>query len=103
MQPHHATAIDSSYTSMSMAVLMVAKCSHLHLSSLILLSSPMNLAGTTQHWEQDHFALKNLSDYVLLALSGCFRLPNSGTFSNNTIAMKQVHLAMQTLGFTTHS
>ena len=33
------------------------------------------------------------------ALSGCFRLPSSGPFSNNTIAMKQVHLAMQTLGF----
>ena len=50
--------------------------------------------GTAQHLEQDHFALKNLSDYVWLALSGCFRLPSSGPFSNNTIAMKQVHLEM---------
>ena len=34
-----------------------------------------------------------------MQLSECFRLFSSGPFSNNTITMKQVHLAMQTLGF----
>ena len=43
------------------------------------------LAGTTPT-ERDHFNLEDVSDYTLLASSGCYRLP-SGPFSDDSIAM----------------
>jgi chitin synthase len=48
--------------------------------------------------ERDHFNLEDVSDYALLASSGCYRLP-SGPFSDNSIAMAVLRVAMRTLGF----
>ena len=55
------------------------------------------LAGTTPA-ERDHFNLEDVSDYALLASSGCYRLP-SGPFSDDSIAMADLRGAMRTLGF----
>jgi chitin synthase len=55
------------------------------------------LAGTTTA-ERDHFNLEDVSDYALLASSGCYRLP-SGPFSDDSIAMADLRAAMRTLGF----
>ena len=55
------------------------------------------LAGTTPA-ERDHFNLEDVSDYALLASSGCYRLP-SGPFSDDSIAMADLRVAMRTLGF----
>ena len=55
------------------------------------------LAGTTPV-ERDHFNLEDVSDYALLASSGCYRLP-SGPFSDDAIAMGDLRVAMRTLGF----
>jgi len=55
------------------------------------------LAGTTPA-ERDHFNLEDVSDYALLASSGCYRLP-SGPFSDDSIAMADLRAAMRTLGF----
>ena len=56
------------------------------------------LAGAAPQ-ERDHFALEDPSDYALLASSGCYRLPSSGPFSDDAVAMEQVRVAMRTLGF----
>ena len=55
------------------------------------------LAGTTTA-ERDHFNLEDVSDYTLLASSGGYRLP-SGPFSDDSIAMADLRVAMRTLGF----
>jgi chitin synthase len=52
------------------------------------------LAGTTP--AERH--LEEVSDYALLASSGCYRLP-SGPFSDDSIAMADLRVAMRTLGF----
>ena len=46
--------------------------------------------------EHDHFNLEDVSDYALLASSGCYRLP-SGFFSDDSIAMADLRVAMRTL------
>lgn len=48
--------------------------------------------------ERDYFNIDDPSEYALLASSGCYRLP-SGPFSDDTIAMEEVRVAMRTLGF----
>jgi chitin synthase len=55
------------------------------------------LAGTTPA-ERDHFNLEDVSDYTLLASSGCYLLPSS-PFSNDSIAMADLRVAIRTLGF----
>ena len=47
------------------------------------------LAGTTPA-ERDYFNLEEVSDYALLASSGCYRLP-SGPFSNDSIGSSCHH------------
>ena len=58
---------------------------------------PQFLAGTTPA-ERDHFNLEDVSDYALLASSGCYRLP-SGPFNDDSIAMAELRVALRTLGF----
>lgn len=55
------------------------------------------LSGATPQ-ERERFGLEDMSDYALLASSGCYRLP-SGPFSDDAIAMHEVRAAMRTLGF----
>ncbi|KAF8868757.1 chitin synthase [Gymnopilus junonius] len=55
------------------------------------------IAGATPA-ERDTFSLEDPSDYALLASSGCYRLP-AGPFSDDSIAMGELRLAMRTLGF----
>ncbi|KAF9477858.1 chitin synthase [Pholiota conissans] len=55
------------------------------------------LAGSTAA-ERDMFNLEDMSDYALLATSGCYRLP-SGPFSDDAIGMTELRAAMRTLGF----
>ncbi|RPD67384.1 chitin synthase [Lentinus tigrinus ALCF2SS1-7] len=55
------------------------------------------LAGATPE-ERDRYALEDVSDYALLASSGCYRLP-SGPFSDDSIAMDELRAAMKILGF----
>ena len=55
------------------------------------------LAGAAPQ-ERDYFNIEDPSEYALLALSGCYRLPN-GPFSDDAIAMEEVRVAMRTLGF----
>ncbi|KAI0650874.1 chitin synthase [Trametes meyenii] len=55
------------------------------------------LAGATPE-ERDRYALEDVSDYALLASSGCYRLP-SGPFSDDSIAMDELRGAMKSLGF----
>ena len=55
------------------------------------------IAGATTT-ERDAFNLEDLSDYALLASSGCYRLP-SGPFSDDSISMTDLRSAMRTLGF----
>ncbi|KAI0677685.1 chitin synthase [Trametes maxima] len=55
------------------------------------------LAGATPE-ERDRYALEDVSDYALLASSGCYRLP-AGPFSDDSIAMDELRGAMKTLGF----
>ena len=55
------------------------------------------LAGTTPA-EWDHFNLEDVSNYTLLTSSGCYRLP-SGPFSDDSIAIADLRVAMRTLGF----
>ncbi|KZT06449.1 glycosyltransferase family 2 protein [Laetiporus sulphureus 93-53] len=55
------------------------------------------LAGATPE-ERDQFNLEDVSDYALLASSGCYRLP-AGPFSDDAIAMEDLRAAMRTLGF----
>ncbi|KAF8165979.1 chitin synthase [Crassisporium funariophilum] len=55
------------------------------------------LAGATTA-ERDTYNLEDLSDYALLASSGCYRLP-SGPFSDDAIAMTELRSALRTLGF----
>src|ERR1700679_3404048 len=47
---------------------------------------------------EEHTYLEDVSDYALLASSGCYRLP-SGPFSDDSIAMADLRVAMWTLGF----
>ena len=55
------------------------------------------LAGATPE-ERDRYGLEDVSDYALLASSGCYRLP-SGPFSDDGIAMDDLRAAMKSLGF----
>ena len=55
------------------------------------------LAGATPE-ERDRYGLEDVSDYALLASSGCYRLP-SGPFSDDGIAMDELRAAMKALGF----
>ncbi|GBE80201.1 Chitin synthase 8 [Sparassis crispa] len=55
------------------------------------------LAGATPE-ERDRYVLEDPSEYALLASSGCYRLP-SGPFSDDSIAMEDLRVAMKTLGF----
>ncbi|EJF62220.1 chitin synthase [Dichomitus squalens LYAD-421 SS1] len=55
------------------------------------------LAGATPE-ERDRYALEDVSDYALLASSGCYRLP-AGPFSDDGIAMDELRAAMKILGF----
>ncbi|KAF9522813.1 P-loop containing nucleoside triphosphate hydrolase protein [Crepidotus variabilis] len=55
------------------------------------------IAGATTT-ERDTFQLEDLSDYALLASSGCYRLP-SGPFSDDAIAMTDFRAALRSLGF----
>jgi chitin synthase len=55
------------------------------------------LAGTTPV-DRDHSNLEDVSDYALLASSSCYRLL-SGPFSDDSIAMADLRVAMRTLGF----
>ena len=55
------------------------------------------LAGSTAA-ERDMFNLEDMSDYALLASSGCYRLP-SGPFSDDSIGMTELRAAMRALGF----
>ncbi|CDO75020.1 Glycosyltransferase Family 2 protein [Trametes cinnabarina] len=55
------------------------------------------LAGATPE-ERDRYALEDVSDYALLASSGCYRLP-AGPFSDDGIAMDELRAAMKLLGF----
>ena len=56
-----------------------------------------SLSGTIPA-ERDHFNLEDVSDYGLLAPSGCYRLP-SGPFGDDSIAMADLRVAMRTFGF----
>lgn len=55
------------------------------------------LAGASAD-ERDHLGLEDVSDYALLASSGCYRLP-AGPFADDSIAMEDLRAAMKTLGF----
>ncbi|KAH9939246.1 chitin synthase [Epithele typhae] len=55
------------------------------------------LAGATPD-ERDRYGLEDVSDYALLSSSGCYRLP-SGPFSDDSIAMEDLRVAMKLLGF----
>ncbi|KAI0371480.1 chitin synthase [Pilatotrama ljubarskyi] len=55
------------------------------------------LAGATPE-ERDRYGLEDVTDYALLASSGCYRLP-AGPFSDDGIAMDELRAAMKTLGF----
>ncbi|OBZ78463.1 Dihydroorotase [Grifola frondosa] len=55
------------------------------------------LAGATPE-ERDRYNLEDPSDYALLASLGCYRLP-SGPFSDDSIAMADLCVAVKTLGF----
>ncbi|KAK7469967.1 hypothetical protein VKT23_001403 [Stygiomarasmius scandens] len=55
------------------------------------------IAGCTTV-ERDNLNIEDVSDYALLASSGCYRLP-SGPFSDDSIAMGDLRAAMKTLGF----
>ncbi|KAI0638620.1 chitin synthase [Trametes polyzona] len=55
------------------------------------------LAGATPE-ERDRYALEDVSDYALLASSGCYRLP-AGPFSDDGIGMDELRAAMKVLGF----
>lgn len=55
------------------------------------------LAGCTSD-ERDRLNLEDMSDYALLASSGCYRLPG-GPFSDDATAMTELRAAMRTLGF----
>ncbi|KAI0774709.1 chitin synthase [Trametes elegans] len=55
------------------------------------------LAGATPE-ERDRYALEDVTDYALLASSGCYRLP-AGPFSDDGIAMDELRAAMKLLGF----
>ncbi|KAM6496484.1 glycosyltransferase family 2 protein [Amanita muscaria] len=55
------------------------------------------LAGATGA-ERDYYALEDPSEYALLASSGTYRLP-AGPFSDDSIGMSELRVAMKTLGF----
>ena len=55
------------------------------------------LAGATPQ-ERDSWALEDISDYALLASSGCYRLP-AGPFSDDSIAYGDLRAALRVLGF----
>ncbi|KIY65055.1 glycosyltransferase family 2 protein [Cylindrobasidium torrendii FP15055 ss-10] len=59
------------------------------------------LAGCTTS-ERDSLGVEDMTDYALLASSGCYRLP-SGPFSDDSIAMGELRTAMRSLGFKTKS
>jgi len=102
---HHAAYARSSHRSMSVGVSRVPKCSHSRSTSPALLGPPMRSARSiylsVSSWksvpqERHHFALEDLSNYALLVSSGCYRLPNSGPFSDDAVAMEQVRMTMRT-------
>ncbi|KAF9007947.1 chitin synthase-domain-containing protein [Cyathus striatus] len=55
------------------------------------------LAGATTS-ERDLYQIDDMSDYALLASSGCYRLP-AGPFSDDSIAMTELRSAFRALGF----
>ncbi|KAF9647836.1 P-loop containing nucleoside triphosphate hydrolase protein [Thelephora ganbajun] len=55
------------------------------------------LAGATPQ-ERDLWGLEDISDYILLASSGCYRLP-AGPFSDDSIAYGDLRAALRVLGF----
>lgn len=55
------------------------------------------LAGATPQ-ERDSWGLEDISDYALLASSGCYRLP-AGPFSDDSIAYGDLRAALRALGF----
>jgi len=55
------------------------------------------LAGATSQ-ERDFWGLEDISDYALLASSGCYRLP-AGPFSDDSIAYGDLRAALRVLGF----
>ena len=55
------------------------------------------LAGATTT-ERDALNIEDPSDYALLASSGTYRLP-AGPFSDDSIAMGELRMAMRTIGF----
>ncbi|KAG8699047.1 hypothetical protein FRC08_005534, partial [Ceratobasidium sp. 394] len=55
------------------------------------------LAGATAQ-ERDALALQDMTDYTLLASSGCYRLP-AGPFSDDALAMLDLRDALKTLAF----
>ena len=55
------------------------------------------LAGATPQ-ERDFWALEDISDYSLLASSGCYRLP-AGPFSDDSIAYGDLRAELRVLGF----
>ncbi|TFK47006.1 glycosyltransferase family 2 protein [Heliocybe sulcata] len=55
------------------------------------------LAGAKRE-ERDFYNLEDVSEYALLASSGCYRLP-AGPFSDDSIAMDELRAAMKALGF----
>ncbi|GJJ06868.1 hypothetical protein Clacol_001064 [Clathrus columnatus] len=55
------------------------------------------LAGASPD-ERDALGIEDVSDYALLASSGCYRLP-AGPFSDDTIQMGELREALRILGF----
>ena len=55
------------------------------------------LAGATPQ-ERDFWGLEDISDYAILASSGCYRLP-AGPFSDDSIAYGDLRAALRVLGF----
>lgn len=55
------------------------------------------LAGASPE-ERDALGIEDVSDYALLASSGCYRLP-AGPFSDDTIQMGELRDALRALGF----
>lgn len=55
------------------------------------------LSGATPD-ERDALGIEDVSDYALLASSGCYRLPG-GPFSDDTVRMEELRIAMRSLGF----
>jgi chitin synthase len=55
------------------------------------------LAGATPD-ERDTYGLEGMTDYALLALRGCYRLP-VGPFSDDSIAMADLRVTLSTLNF----